>query len=67
MYMGINTYMCIHEYVYIYKHICTYIHYIYTYFYVRTGELSGAIKELEGCIQYGLRNVEREILICLQG
>jgi hypothetical protein len=39
----------------------------YVYHCLRIGELSGAIKELEGCIQYGLRSVEREILTCLQG
>jgi Nup93/Nic96 len=39
----------------------------YIYHCLRIGELGGAINEVEGCIQRGLRNVEKEVLTCLQG
>lgn len=39
----------------------------YIYHCLRIGELSGAIKEIESCLQGGLRNIEKDILTCLIG
>ena len=39
----------------------------YIYHCLRIGELGGAMKEIENCLQGGLRNIERDILTCLIG
>ena len=39
----------------------------YIYHCLRIGEFTGAIREIENCLKAGIRNIEKEILICLQG
>lgn len=39
----------------------------FIYHCLRIGEIAGAVREVEGCLQAGVRNVERELLICLKG
>ena len=39
----------------------------FIYHCLRIGETAGAIREVEACLQAGVGNVERELLICLKG
>ena len=41
--------------------------YAYIYHCLRVGEFKGAIKEVEMCLQSGVKDVERELLTCLLG
>ena len=41
--------------------------YAFIYHCLRIGEFNGAIKEIEGCIKSGVKDVEKELLTCLVG